>query len=98
MSSSSKTEPDPPPRELVPDIIVRAEFGNISAMSLCRWDADETLGFPPPVVIRGRKYRFRDQLEAFKARLIETAASGSSTTTARRRLSGRRRPAALEAP
>lgn len=73
--------PDPPPLVLVQDAVVRAEFG-ISAMTLHRWDNDASLGFPGAVVIRGRKFRFRDQLEAFKANLIAAAASGEATTIA----------------
>ena len=67
-------ETDPPLRQLVPDAQVRAELGGVSPMTLHRWDNDETLQFPRPVVIRGRKYRLRHELEAFKTRLIaETA-------------------------
>ena len=72
-SPSPCQETDPPPRQPVPDAQVRAEFG-ISAMTLHRWDNDETLQFPRPVVIRGRKYRLRHELEAFKTRLISETA------------------------
>jgi hypothetical protein len=68
-------ETDPPPRQLVPDAQVRAEFA-ISAMSLFRWRRDPLLDFPRPVVIRGRRYFWRDEIEAFKDRLIAEAASG----------------------
>lgn len=51
-------------------------------MSIFRWDADPTLGFPRAVVIRNKKYRFRDELEAFKANLVELTASGAATTSA----------------
>jgi hypothetical protein len=71
---------DPPPRQLVPDAQVRAELGGVSPMTLHRWDNDETLEFPRPVVVRQRKYRFRDELEAFKARLVAATASGAATT------------------
>jgi hypothetical protein len=68
-------------RQLVPDATVRAEFG-VSSMTIFRWDADPTLGFPRAVVIRNKKYRFRDELEAFKANLVELTASGEATTIA----------------
>ena len=72
----------PDPRQLVPDAQVRAELGGVSPMTLHRWDNDETLQFPRPVVIRGRKYRLRHELEAFKTRLIAEAASGAAKTYA----------------
>jgi hypothetical protein len=77
-SPSPSQEPDPPPRQLVPDAIVRRELG-ISAMSPHRGNCDASLGFPAAVVIPGRKFRFRD-LEAFKTRLVEEAASGDART------------------
>ena len=65
--------PDPHPRELVPDPIMRREF-NVSPMTVWRWDRSPSLGFPKAIVIRQRKYRLRHELEAFKTRLIaETA-------------------------
>ena len=68
---------DPHPLVLVPDAVVRAEFG-ISAMTLHRWGRDRSLKFPPALVVRGRKFRLRASLEAFKTRLIEAAASGEA--------------------
>ena len=69
--SSPKAEPDPRVRELVPDVVIRSEFG-VSAMSIFRWERDPSLDFPRPVIIRGRRYFIRDQIELFKDRLIET--------------------------
>jgi hypothetical protein len=60
---------------LVPDSVVREEFV-ITAMTLHRWDHDPGLGFPPPIVIRGRKYRSRQQLEEFKQKKIKQAVAG----------------------
>jgi hypothetical protein len=79
-------------RQLVPDATVRAEFG-VSSMTIFRWDADATLGFPRAVVIRNKKYRFRDELEAFKANLVELTASGVATTSAPPPNPNPRRPA-----
>jgi hypothetical protein len=73
--------PDPPPRELVPDPIMRREF-NVSAMTVWRWDRSPSLGFPKAIVIRQRKYRLRHELEAFKANLAERTATGEATTSA----------------
>jgi hypothetical protein len=58
--------------ELVPDPQIQREFG-ICAMTLWRWDKDLELGFPPPIRIRGRKFRSRRLAEAFKQRLLADA-------------------------
>jgi hypothetical protein len=58
--------------ELVPDTAVVKEF-SITSMTLWRWDHDLSLGFPPPVIIRKRKFRSRRALEEFKGRMIRTA-------------------------
>jgi hypothetical protein len=60
------------PDELVPDPEVCREF-NISSMTLWRWDHDIELDFPPPIVIRKRKFRIRRQLEEFKRRMLRNA-------------------------
>ena len=75
--------PDPPPRELVPDPIMRREFGGVSEMTIWRWDHDQrlaALGWARPVVIRNKRYRFRDELEAFKANLVVATRAGAATT------------------
>jgi hypothetical protein len=56
----------------VPEARVREEF-DVTAMTLHRWDRDPDLGFPPPIAIRGRKYRSRKQLQEFKERQIKLA-------------------------
>jgi hypothetical protein len=56
----------------VPEARVREEF-DVTAMTLYRWDHDRDLGFPPPITIRGRKYRSRKQLQEFKERQIKLA-------------------------
>jgi hypothetical protein len=58
--------------ELVPDKVVLAEFG-ICAMTIQRWTADPKLGFPPAIKIRERNFRSREQLEQFKARMVQAA-------------------------
>ena len=72
---------DAEPDELVPDPIVCREFG-ISSMTLWRWDHDVELKFPPPIVIRKRKFRIRRQLEAFKQRLLRRAIERAEATVA----------------
>jgi predicted DNA-binding transcriptional regulator AlpA len=78
-SKSNHPERSKKPRELVPDPVTRLEFG-VSEMTIWRWERDETLQFPKPVAIRSRKFRFRDELEAFKARLVEATESGAAAT------------------
>jgi hypothetical protein len=49
---------------------------SVSAMALWRWDHDEemiALGWPPPIVIKKRKYRSRKMLEQFKATMLKHA-------------------------
>jgi hypothetical protein len=67
--------PDDTPDELVPDPTVWRELG-VTRMTGHRWDDDPklaALGWPAPVRINGRKFRFRSQLEAFKANLLRQA-------------------------
>src|SRR5262245_7968798 len=73
------------PDTFVPDAQVRAEFGNITAMTLFRWDHNPELGFPPPIDIAGRKYRSRRMLEAFKQRALRTAIAAMSDPSLRRK-------------
>lgn len=73
------------PDTFVPDARVRAEFGNITAMTLHRWDHNPNLGFPPPIDIAGRKYRSRRMLEAFKQRALRDAIAAMSDPRLRRK-------------
>jgi hypothetical protein len=78
--TSNPTEGTPPTAvgDLVPDPVVFKEFG-ITPMTGWRWDHDPALidlGWPPPLVIRKRKFRVRSQLEAFKARMLARALTG----------------------
>ena len=65
--------------EFVPDPKVAKEF-NVTLMTLWRWDRDPektAMGWPPPVRVsagkNGRKARSRQQIEQFKANLIQRA-------------------------
>ena len=50
----------------LPEKQVAARYG-VHVVSLARLDKDPKLGFPPPIRIRGRKYRDQDELDAFDA-------------------------------
>jgi len=67
----ARAEPD----ELVPDSRVAAELG-VSAMTLWRYEHDETLNFPIAIVVRNRKFRSRKMLEAWKDGLLAAALKG----------------------
>src|SRR5262249_57560971 len=57
---------------LIPDRVVCSEFG-VTAMTLWRWTRDAELNFPPPIAIRNRNFRSRQQIEAFKRRMLRRA-------------------------
>ena len=46
---------DRPDDTLLPEGIVAQRYG-VARRSLRRWDAED-IGFPPPLLIRGRRYR-----------------------------------------
>jgi hypothetical protein len=54
---------------------IRTEFGGISAMTVWRWQRDESLGFPKPTVIRNRNYWDANEIEAFRDRMAREAIS-----------------------
>jgi hypothetical protein len=66
-----RRRPDPPTLDgqtgdaMVPLKQVAREFG-VTRRTVGKWMQDSTVGFPPAVVIRGRGYVTRSQLEAFK--------------------------------
>jgi hypothetical protein len=65
----------------VPDRVVRQEIGDITVMTLWRWDRDPemiALGWPPKIQIGARNYRSRRQLEHFKANLMRRAINARS--------------------
>jgi predicted DNA-binding transcriptional regulator AlpA len=59
--------------ELVPDTQVRREFGNITPMTLWRWETNPRLGFPKKIKIGDRNFRLRSEVEAYKQQLIQEA-------------------------
>jgi hypothetical protein len=59
--------------KLITDAEVRVRLGNKSQRTIDRWTLDTELGFPPPIFIRGRKFRELAAIEAFEAKLIATA-------------------------
>lgn len=52
----------------------RRRYGNLSTTSFWRWERDETLGFPRPILISGRKFFKLRELEAWEARLPDVSA------------------------
>ena len=54
-------------KRYLPEPKVCERYG-VSHMAPRRWDADPELDFPKPIIIRGRKYRDLDALEAFEER------------------------------
>jgi hypothetical protein len=61
---------------LVPDAVVAVELGGVSRMCIFRWDRDPRmmqLGFPARIMLNGRGYRSRQQLEKFKQNLMRKA-------------------------
>jgi hypothetical protein len=70
---STKKKPESEQHDtLVPDAQVCVELGNISRMTLNRRDNYDP-DFPPKVHVNGKNYRFRSQLESYKARLLAAA-------------------------
>ena len=55
------------PKRYLPDPEVCQRYG-VSDMTITRWTRDPDLNFPQPLVIRNRKYRDLDELEAFEER------------------------------
>jgi hypothetical protein len=60
-------------KQLINANAVRAEFSNVTAMTLWRWLQDDALAFPKPTVIRRRRYWDADEISAFKERMAATA-------------------------
>jgi hypothetical protein len=56
----------------VPDPLVAEEF-KITLMTLWRWSEDKALDFPVAIPIRGKNYRSRKMIEAFKRRMLKRA-------------------------
>ena len=59
---------------LLPATAARARYG-VSDMTIFRWLADPTLGFPQPIRINGRRYWRLADLQAFEARQADKEAA-----------------------
>lgn len=59
---------------------LRARFGDISEMTLWRWERDENLAFPKALTINGRKYYSLDEIGAWE----RTHLGGKERLTKRR--------------
>jgi hypothetical protein len=53
-----------PPPTLLPEKLA-AERYSVNVRTLRRWDLDPSVDFPPPVIIRKRRYRDLQALEAW---------------------------------
>jgi hypothetical protein len=65
---------------LIPDPQVAQRYGR-SLRSLARWDEDKALGFPRPILIRGRKYRDLAALDAWDERQRGSSAAAVLAAT-----------------
>jgi hypothetical protein len=63
---------DNSPDQLVPDPVVWRELG-ITSMTGWRYTRDPDLRFPPAISIRGRNFRSRKALEAWKREIMRRA-------------------------
>jgi hypothetical protein len=61
---------------LIPDPIVARERYHVNPRTLRRWDANPDLKFAPPIIINGRRYRRRADLEQFETRAHSRARNG----------------------
>jgi len=57
---------------------LRARYGNISEMTLWRWEHDEKLGFPRAIDINGRKYYDLAEIEAWERKRAAATASAAA--------------------
>lgn len=62
-----------------PDAKVAKQLG-IHIKSLIRWDKRPELNFPPPLVINGRKYRRRREIQEFLRRAAVAHAAKAQKT------------------
>ncbi len=60
-------------RLLVPGTRVEERFAR-SGKTLTRWVRDTSMGFPRPIIIRGRRYFYEDEIDKWEA----TQASGEA--------------------
>jgi hypothetical protein len=67
---------------LSPDRRVAEDRYHVVVRTLERWDADPELGFPPPVYIRGRRYREIAKLDAWDRANARKAAATSNSRRA----------------
>jgi hypothetical protein len=60
--------------ELIPDPRVADRY-HVHPITIGRWDKDEELNFPAAIIINGRKYRRRVELEQWeRSRVVARAA------------------------
>jgi excisionase family DNA binding protein len=54
-----------------------ADYLGVTSMTIWRWERDPKLEFPAPTVIRGRKYRRRNDIDAWMRRMASGKANGT---------------------
>lgn len=52
-------------RVLIPDPVVARERYHVHPHTLRRWDQKPKLGFPPVIIVNGRRYREAEALDAW---------------------------------
>ncbi len=70
-----------PKCSLIPERLV-AERYSCHVHTLKRWEKDPTLGFPPPVWVRGRRYRDVAALDAWDEANRKAAEAGAAEVAA----------------
>ncbi len=48
---------------------------NVSSKTIDRWSKDQRVGFPPPIIINGRKYRALKKVRSWMAARAATEAA-----------------------
>jgi hypothetical protein len=60
---------------LIPDRVVARERYRVHPHTLRRWDDNPALGFPPVVMVNGRRYREAEALDAWDRKNSREAAT-----------------------
>ena len=67
-------------RQYVLRKVLRARFGNISEMTLWRWERDPKLAFPQALVINGRRYYDLADIEEWERARAPSLTPGQENT------------------
>src|SRR6516162_3082676 len=61
--------------KFIPDPVVARERYHVHPQTLRRWDQNPALGFPPVVMMNGRRYREAEKLDAWDRKNSREAAT-----------------------